>query len=521
MDGGPRQVGNNWPALCVALPGGIGAKKACPPGLRRWSFPVPTSRLAIDLSAVEHNLRLIRLATAVPSSAAPGAAAAGSPAGNLGKTQICAVIKQDAYGMGAGRLARKLAQCGVDLLAVYSLDEARALVDLPIKSPVLVLMPVTGIDRSDPLFRLTVAGRLHVVLHSLEHATELSSFCSRLGVQLPVHVQVDSGMSRGGSLPEAAAEIVRFAAASNRLRLTGLMTHFSSPGNDEAFTREQARVFRSLIDNVKPTLMELARKGAPPVVVHAANTAATFRSSSLHATMVRVGQGLYGFGSGDLASNPAPEFGDLAGQLRHAVRWLAPIVHTETIPTGWPVGYNRTWHARRPSRIAIIPVGYAGGYPLTLGNRAVVRLTGRMYPKVGDTSTAADAASVWVPVVGRVSMDQITIDVTEAPEALVRSGMEVELIGTDPSKPNAMPKLAAEAETITHALLCGIAPSVERTYTVSDAAGGSGEATPPDAAGTRSATPFDPAAAARAQRGAGVSADLAGWIAGKSSIAAS
>jgi hypothetical protein len=99
--------------------------------------------------------------------------------------------------------------------------------------------------------------------------------------------------------------------------------------------------------------------------------------------------------------------------------------------------------------------------------------------------------------------------------------MEVELIGTDPSKPNAMPKLAAEAGTITHALLCGIAPSVERTYTVSDAAGGSGEATTPDAAGTRSATPFDPAAAARAQRGAGASADLAGWIAGKSSIAAS
>ena len=434
---------------------------------------MPTSRLAIDLSAVEHNLKLIRSATALPTTLYPGTpAAAAATLQPAYKTQFCAVVKQDAYGMGASRIARKLAQCNVDLLAVYSLDEARALVELPVKCPILVLMPVAGLDRSDPLFRLTVSGRLHLVLHSQEHALELSSFCSKLGLQIPVHIQVDTGMSRGGSMPEHAAEVVRIAAASSRLRLAGLMTHFSSPGNDETFTREQARVFRSFVDHVKPTLAELAKSGAPPVVVHAANTAATLRSSSLHATMVRVGQGLFGFGASDLATQPPADFATQADQLRHAVRWLAPIVHTQTIPTGWPVGYSRTWHARRPSKIAIVPVGYANGYPIMLGNRSMVKLTGRAYPKVGDSTSGPDSASVWVPIVGRVSMDQVTIDITEAPESLCKIGMEVELIGADPAAVNSMPNLANLAGTITHELLCRIAPSVERTYAVTNAEAG-------------------------------------------------
>lgn len=436
---------------------------------------MPTSRLAIDLSAVEHNLKLIRSATGSLANLLPGTAPVVSAVAALRpayKTQVCAVIKQDAYGMGASRVARKLAQCNVDLLAVYSLDEARALVDLPIKCPILVLMPVAGIDRSDPLFRLTVSGRLHLVLHNQEHAIELSSFCSKLGLQIPVHVQVDTGMSRGGSMPEHAAEVVRIAAASSRLRLAGLMTHFSNPGNDEAFTREQARVFRTFVDHIKPTLTELAKTGAAPVVVHAANTAATFRSSSLHATMVRVGQGLFGFGAGDLAAQPPADFVAQADGLRHAVRWLAPIVHTQAIPTGWPVGYSRTWHARRPSKIALVPVGYANGYPIMLGNRAMVKLTGRAYPKVGDSTAAVDSASVYVPVIGRVSMDQITIDITEAPESLCKMGMEVELIGNDPAAVNAMPNLANLAGTITHELLCRIAASVERTYAVTDVEAG-------------------------------------------------
>lgn len=438
---------------------------------------MPTSRLVIDLSAVEHNLALLR--TVISGGAAAPASAGAGVAAATGKVQLCAVIKQNAYGMGAGRIARKLAQCGADLLAVYSLDEARELVDLPIKAPILVLMPVSGIDRSDPLFRLTIAGRLHLVLHSVQHATELAAFCSRLGLQLPVHVQVDTGMSRGGCLPEEAVELVKLVASTPRFRLAGLMTHFSSPGHDEGFTREQAKLFRSLIDAVKPTLVELAKKGVPPVVVHAANTAATLRSGSLHATMVRVGQGLYGFGAGDLGGTTPADFASAASGLHHAVRWVAPLVHSEVIPAGWPVGYNRTFTSRRPARIGIVPVGYANGYPIGLGNRALVRLTGRAYPKVGDTSeggklpgggaginSPGQAPGVWAPVVGRVSMDQITIDLTDVPDAMCAIGMEVELIGSEPGSPNSVPRLAGEAGTIPHQLICGITASVERTYVV-------------------------------------------------------
>lgn len=430
---------------------------------------MPTSRLCIDLSAVEHNVATLRhILSGTSEKNRPDSSRGHHPA-------ICAVIKQDAYGLGAPRLARKLSQLGIDLLAVYSLDEARALVELPIKSPILVLMPVRGIERSDPLFSLLVAKRLHLVLHGTQHALELSSFCSKLGLQIPVHVQVDTGMSRGGCLPPEAIDVVRHAAESSRFLLAGLMTHFSSPGHDEPFTREQAKLFRTVVDASKPTLTTLAKSGGKPVMVHAANSAAALRSASWHATMVRIGQGLFGFAAEDLTGEAPAEFAAAASALTHAVRWLAPIVHLHDIPATWPVGYNRTWRARRESRIGVVPVGYANGYPIQLGNQSVVRLTGRSYPKMGDSTTPQltlmpqtdSGQGMYAPVVGRISMDQITIDLTDVPEQLCRPGMEVELVGTERDAPNALPQLASRAGTITHALLCGIAASVERTFVVS------------------------------------------------------
>lgn len=423
-----------------------------------------TSRVEIDLAAIDRNIALLR------RCAREGAAKAGVPESSV---QLCGVIKQDAYGMGAVRVAKRLASIGVDLLAVYCAAEARALADAPISTPVLVLMPTYSFDRNDALYRLAVRERLQFVLHSMAQAEELNALANKLGLTLPVHVQLDVGMSRGGCLPEEATALMRFVVNAQRLRLAGVMTHFSSPATDEPFTKEQAKFFRHWIDSVKPLMAESIKKGHPPCVVHAANTAATLRSHNLHGTMVRVGQGMFGYGGENWREADQPEFAAAAEKLEPAVRWLSRIVHVQEIPAGWPVGYDRTWVSQRPSKIAIVPVGYADGYPRALSNRGVVRLTGLEWDRprtIGPLEERPNpgVAGKFARIVGRVSMDQITIDVTDCRQDLCRVGMEVEVVGADKDGPNHLPLIGALSSSITHELLCRISPHLERVYVASN-----------------------------------------------------
>lgn len=417
-----------------------------------------TSRIEIDLAAVDRNVAVVR-----------SVLAGGGPQRDGAGVQLCAVIKQDAYGLGAPRIAKRLASIGVDLLAVYCVAEARKLADVPIPTPLLVLMPVRHMERSDVLYRLAVRARLHLTLHSIEQAQDVIAMAGRLGVDFPVHVQVDTGLSRGGCLPDEAEKLVELVVNAPRLRLAGVMTHFSSPDTDDAFTREQAKLFRGWIERIKPMLGRSIAKGHPPCVVHAANTCATFRSDQFHATMVRVGQAMFGYGGETFADPHRVQFSDEAQQLAPAVRWLSRIVHVQDVPAGWPVGYGRTFVTERPSRIAVVPVGYADGYPRALGNTAQVRLTGLHWdrPRTIEPTEQHGAArpeGCWAPVVGRVSMDQVTIDITDAPAGLCGVGMEVELVGNDPSAPNHLPVIAEQAGTITHDILCRISPALDRVY---------------------------------------------------------
>jgi alanine racemase len=425
---------------------------------------VTTSRVEIDLAAIDRNVSALR------RCAREGAAKAGVPESSV---QFCGVVKQDAYGLGAVRVAKRLASIGVDLLAVYCAAEARILAEAPINTPVLILMPTYTFDRNDPLYRLAVRDRLHFALHSIAQAEELHALANKLGMTLPVHVQLDVGMSRGGCLPEEATALVRFVVGAPRLRLAGVMTHFSSPSSDEVFTKEQAKLFRHWIEGVKPLMAESAKKGHGPCVVHAANTAATLRSHNLHGTMLRVGQGMYGYGGENWFENDPPEFAASAEKLEPAVRWLSRIVHVQDVPAGWPVGYDRTFVTSRPSRIAIVPVGYADGYPRALSNRGVLRLTGLEWDRprtIGPLEERPDpgVAGKYARVVGRVSMDQITLDVTDCPAELCRVGMEVEVIGTDKEGPNHLPLIATLSNSITHELLCRISPHLERVYVASN-----------------------------------------------------
>ncbi|MCC6323088.1 MAG: alanine racemase [Phycisphaerales bacterium] len=453
---------------------------------------MPTSRLEVDLAALDRNLRVVR--------GVVGRGAGRTGAGS-GGAAVCAVLKQDGYGVGAVRLAKRLVGtgaggatggAGVEMIAVYSLDEARAIVEAVPNVSVLVLMPVTGVERTDPMYRQLGAGRVHLALHNEDQFRQVQEMAAKLGVGVPLHVQIDTGLSRGGTLPEDGRRLVERVLTTPRTRLAGLMTHFASPCCDCEFTREQARLFRDFVEGIKPALRAAATSSTPggwqgqELMLHAANSCATFRSKSYHGTMVRLGQALLGFALEDAGEEREGfEFGEQAAQLTPVVRWTSTVSAISEIPAGWPVGYGRTWRAPwredgRRTRIALVPVGYADGYPRTLGGRGTggpgwVGFTGRAWERRADEGTARGPRPpvVYAPVVGRVSMDQITVDVTDVPEAYLGGagrigstdgGPEVELMSPDRAAPNFWATMAAAGGSITHEQLCRVGPRVERVY---------------------------------------------------------
>lgn len=387
-----------------------------------------TSRLEVDLSAVEHNVGVVRRTI--------------GPAVGL-----CAVLKADGYGLGSVRLGRRLAIAGVDMCAVYTPDQARVLLDAPLPSdvPVLVLMPVRELDRSDPIYRALLTGQVHLTLHDKASYEAVADIAKNQGLTIPVHVEVDTGMSRGGASPEEAFELITLAAANPRLRVAGVFTHCASADSDPVQTARQASAFDALLDRAASLLPR-------DCVAHQASTFGAFRATRLHRSMVRVGLALLGYAGEEYADPDCVELIAQAAELRPCVRWVSRIVQTKWIEAGTPVGYGGTWRAKRRSRLGLIPAGYADGYPRALSNRARVGVE------------LAGGVKAYVPQVGTVSMDQITVDLTDLPESGLGVGAWVELVGNDRSAPNHLPALAKAAGTITHDLLCRIGPRVTRHY---------------------------------------------------------
>ncbi len=394
----------------------------------------PTNWLEIDLHALAANLRTIRGAI--------------DP-----DCRLCAVVKANAYGLGAIPVARRLSDEGVHLLAVYSADEARELAAAGIATPVVILMPIRELDRTDLLYRAAVAGRLQLTVHGAEQLDRVQAIGRQFGTPIGVHVELDSGMSRGGMALDEAEHTIQHIHAMRYVKLAGLFTHPACASTDIAMTNRQMHVMDQLIERCGGAI-------GPDVLVHLANTHATLRDRKYHRAMLRVGLGLYGYGEADMAGSMTSGI----AHLKPTVRWMSRIVHTHTVPSGTPVGYGATFTTYRESRLGIVPVGYSHGYPRALSNKAVVR--------VGDELAPAE-------VRGAISMDQHVIDLTEIPDADV--GTPVEVYARDPESPNALPVLAEEARSSCYELLTRLSPRVHRQYQHGDAqrlAGSAAASTP-------------------------------------------
>ncbi len=420
-----------------------------------------TSVIEVDLTALERNLAVVRGVLSRGLDDDSGSSA--TPPG------VCAVLKADGYGLGAVRLAKRLsapkATRAVEMIAVYTPDEARELVEAAIPTPILVLMPVAGFDRHDPLYHALSKGQIHLTVHDRDNLDAIARTAEHLGATLPVHLKIDTGMSRGGAPPRQAGGLLGKIAEHPRLRLAGVFTHFASADSSAEMTRDQALSFVNVLR------LNEARLPAD-CLIHEANSFATFRSAALHADMVRIGLALLGYSAEAMADDDRFEFRDAARQLTPVMRWTSTVVQTKLVAPGTPVGYGSVWTAPRRSRsshdgdtrLAIVPVGYADGYPVALSSDrgGDASLDPERGARVGfEISTGIRA---YAPVVGRVSMDQIIIDVTDLPERTTGVGATVEIVGSNPGAPNHLPALAKIAGTITHELLCRMSPRIERRY---------------------------------------------------------
>ncbi len=374
-------------------------------------------RVVISRSALLHNVRVLRRHL--------------DPL-----TQICAVVKADAYGHGAGLVADALTNFtsgrmeapAVDGLAVATIEEALALT--PSVVPMLILRPVehlhVGLHR-DELEAVIRAGHCLTMI-SPPAIADVGRMCASLGRQVPVHIMLDTGMCREGCAERDLPRAVEAIARQPSLRLAGLATHFTSsedPSSPHSF--DQIRRFRRATDALV--------SAQPDIVRHAANSGAAFFHPAAHFDMIRPGLAVLGL---DPTLRP-----NLDRPLRPVLKWTAPLLIVREIAAGQSIGYNQTFVAQREMRVGLVPVGYADGYCRAFSGRASMMVHGRP-----------------APVVGRVSMDYTVIDITHIPQG--RPGDEVTVLDNDPLSPASAYRLAEIADTIPYELFTWIGSRVKR-----------------------------------------------------------
>jgi len=335
---------------------------------------------------------------------------------------VLAVVKADAYGHGAVPAARAFREAGAWGLGVSSVAEGMELRRSTVAGPIVVLGGLFAGDERD-----VVAHELAVAVWDPERARSLADAARAAGRKVPVHVKVDTGMTRLGLDAGAVREFGELIRTLGGLEVAGVFSHFASADAvDTAEARAQTARFERAV-------AALAVAGIRPPLVHLANSAAVLSAPAAHFTLVRPGIMLYGYA-------PAPHLAARAAVVR-AMRLRTAIAQTRRVAAGTPVSYAGTFVTTRPSTIATLPVGYADGYHRLASNRASVVVRGRR-----------------APVAGRVCMDHTMIDVTDVPDA--RPGDPVVLFGDGIGAD----ELAGWCETIPYEMLTAVGRRVPRVH---------------------------------------------------------
>jgi len=358
------------------------------------------TRAHIDLEALRHNLALAQ------ELVGP-------------KVSLLGIVKANAYGHGAVMVAKVLEECGTQALGVATPNEGYELRQAGIRVPILLL---AGPFEAPGDF--LVGHRLTPVLFNHE---QIASLEGSLSSKLDVHLKVDTGMTRLGVLPHALPGMLQSLAKAKKLQLSGVLTHLAQADTTfEGPTADQCRVFSEVKDEVQRAFPEVQ-------FLHLANSAAILGQKLGSCNWARPGIMLYG-------STPHPRL-ENGKRLKPVMHFTTQIISLKEVDAGAAVSYGGEWVAKRPSRIAVLPVGYADGYIRHLGN-------------VGEVLVRGERA----PVAGRVCMDLTMVDVTHLPE--VRLGDEVTLWGPGLQAD----EVAGKAGTISYELFCAVSKRVPRIY---------------------------------------------------------
>ena len=409
-----------------------------------------SSWLEVDLTRLERNFLALKSLVTVPVDDPDPVPARGRVAAK--RPRICCVVKKDAYGLGASAVAHRLVKAGCDMLAVYSASEAEYLINKSVTGPILLLSPLRELNRTDALYRPAVGGNLQLSIHDLEQLDTVNQIGRTFGIKLPVHLYLDTGMSRSGLNAEQFTQVVTNLAKTPHVRVAGVYSHLATADDNPDFAYEQ-------LDSLKSAVKQQAEHLPKDFVLHLANSFATLRDRRFHLGMVRPGLSLYGYGPEGMTGPIL----DQAPSLEHTVRWVTRINHVQRYPRWTPVGYGSTHKLKRNSVVGVVPVGYGDGYPVALSNLASVRV-------ILDNGVYFDA-----PVLGRVNMDQLTIDLTDAPGSSPGSpdsgdiqylmNATVHVISDDPNAPNSVPNLAKLAKTHPYEVTCRLSKDLPRKYT--------------------------------------------------------
>lgn len=365
----------------------------------------------IDLDAVAYNFREIQ------KRLNPG-------------TKLCCVVKADAYGHGSVTVAKEYEAMGADWLAVSNLEEAEELRGAGIRLPVLIL----GYTPPELAMRLC-SGNFSQAILSLDYALRLSDVAQRGGYTVKGHIAVDTGMSRIGFLYQdkdrdrVSIDEMQRASQLPGIIPEGIFTHFSvADGGEDGgyYTARQFRIFTHAISLLEQRRVTFRLR-------HCANSAGLLDYPEFQLDMVRPGIILYGLQPSFEMQHP------LSSRPAMCLKSMVSLV--KQVEEGTTVSYGRCFTADRNMIVGTVPAGYADGYPRALFGKSWVTLCGKR-----------------APVIGRICMDQLMIDLTDIPEAKV--GSEVVLFGRDPSAD----ELASLMGTIGYELICGVSRRVPRVY---------------------------------------------------------
>jgi len=369
------------------------------------------TRAVIDLSAIKHNLGLVR--------------------GLVGsRRRIMVAVKANAYGHGLLPVARACVSSHADALGVATLDEARKLRAAGIACPILIF----GVEPPGNAPEIIRLG-LTATLCTRELAKALSASARRLSSTAKVHINVDTGMGRIGIRPEEVSGFVDFLLGLGSISVEGVYTHFPSADEEsQDFTLRQIGIFRGVASYLK-------QRFGDKLIAHAANSAAIIRYRESHLDMVRPGLMVYGL-------EPFRGARD-AVDLRPAMTLRSEISFIKDVRPGETISYGRTFAAKRRMRVATVPVGYGDGYSRRLSNLGRLLIHGRR-----------------VPIVGVVCMDQVMVDVTDIGGA--RPGDEAVLIGRQGPSEITAEEIADLIGTISYEVVCAISHRVPRVYVGED-----------------------------------------------------